>query len=229
MNIIGVAGYARCGKDTFVKIAINILSNNGYKAYRLAFADELKNDIDPFLKEKYGVSAWTSNPLEKDLIRPLLVAHGCGKRNQGDGKYWIEKINNKIQNILSIQEKDSYQDYWDFVLISDCRFCNELEFIQKDWNGEIIHLKRYKNEWQKGGQDGSDEYLVKVYDPPPNEEERKNDPLVQNAANYKVEWENAKKTTPDEATEDPSLQNVVLDALNNTKYFRVPATGKLSL
>ena len=86
IKLIGVGGYARAGKDMFVKIASKILSDNGYKTKKFAFADELKHDLDPWLCEKYGISAWTTNDAEKALIRPILVAHGCAKRNQTQGK-----------------------------------------------------------------------------------------------------------------------------------------------
>src|SRR4051812_39499525 len=107
IKIIGVGGYARSGKDTFVKIASKILSQNGYTSSKLAFADALKKDFESFIKEKYNIDVWTDDNAEKSLIRPLLVAHGCGKRNQTKGNYWIDKVNDQL-NELSNNTPDNH-------------------------------------------------------------------------------------------------------------------------
>jgi hypothetical protein len=70
---------------------------------------------------------------------------------------------------------------------------------------------------QQFGHEGP--FKDKIYDDAPNDEERKNDPLIQDIADIHVEWENAKKMIPSEAIEDTNLQNIVLDTLNKTKYF----------
>ena len=49
--IIGITGLARCGKDTFCKYARQHLKSLNYESQRLAFADELKKDLDAFQKE----------------------------------------------------------------------------------------------------------------------------------------------------------------------------------
>lgn len=182
--VIGVGGFARSGKDMFVKIAKKILQNNGYSSTKLAFADALKDEIDPFLKESYGISAWTDDTQQKSIIRPLLVAHGCQKRLQSEGEYWIDKIDKGIET-----SKD-----FDVIFISDCRFPNEAEWLHEKWGGWFIHLKKYS---VKGGiqydsftgkETGYKEW--KQYDEAPNTEEAENDPLCEKQADYKLELEN---------------------------------------
>lgn len=181
-----MAGYARSGKDTFVKVASKILKKNGYTTSTLSFARGLKDDLDPWLKDKYGISAWTEDTVEKHLIRPFLVAHGCGKRIQTEGKYWIDKVEEQIQNgITCCQEVDEKHVFF----ISDVRFPNEEKWLHEQWHGWLVHLKKYKLEpidWVYG----LNKDLYRSYDTAPNEEESKNDPLVMEKADYKLELEN---------------------------------------
>jgi len=114
-------------------------------------------------------------------------------------------------------------------LISDVRFPNEARWVHEKWGGSVIHLRRWKSEWRKGGQDGSDEIFTKVYDDAPNEEEARQDPLVEVMADVKTEWEGKGKPTAAEASLEPALMQVVLDALNSTKIFKHQTTGTLSL
>ena len=184
--VLGVGGFARSGKDTFVKIAKKILKEHGYSSIRLAFADALKEEIDHFLKECYGISAWTDDLDEKSVIRPLLVAHGCQKRVQCP-TYWIDKIDQTIENIHFGE---------DVIFISDCRFPNEADWIHNKWGGWFVHLKKYSvrssmqydSAWT-GKEIGVREW--KQYDDAPNNEEAKNDPICEEKADYKLEMENA--------------------------------------
>ena len=50
IKVIGIAGMARAGKDTFVGIAKNILRRNNYRPIRVAFADKLKEEVLAMLK-----------------------------------------------------------------------------------------------------------------------------------------------------------------------------------
>jgi hypothetical protein len=226
-NIIGVGGFARSGKDTFVGIAKKILAKNGYSSHKVSFADALKQDLEGWLLEKYNISVWTSNDEEKALIRPFLVAHGCGKRIQTQGKYWVDKVDEQIRDFCTRESKDKYSQHVFFV--SDVRFRNEANWLHENWAGELVHLKRWS---YKDVRDGyGDTVSTKTFDAAPNEEEKVQDPLVIEVADQNVEWESKRKLTTEEAMEDPYLQGVVLDVLNRTKYFRLDKaiTGILSL
>ena len=64
--VIGLTGLARCGKDTFCNYFRSyIKEKEGIDSVRLAFADELKRDVDAFLLEKLNISAFTENTSEK--------------------------------------------------------------------------------------------------------------------------------------------------------------------
>jgi hypothetical protein len=222
MKVIGVSGYARSGKDTFVGIAMKILEKNGFLSTKMSFAIGVKDDLDEWLKDKYGISAWTTDDKEKSLIRSFLVAHGCGKRIQTEGKYWIDKVHAKIQEQIASQEHDSYQDHVDVVFVSDVRFLNEAKWLQDKWNGDLIHLRRYSKTVGAINIDSNGKfsnYYVNTYDPAPNEEELKNDPFVVEVADQRIEWENKGNLSPSAAESQPYLQEVVFNALNKTKAF----------
>ena len=63
-------------RHAFCNYARNYLKSNKYESQRLAFADELKKDVDSFLIEKLGISAFTENTKEKEIIRPMLTTWG---------------------------------------------------------------------------------------------------------------------------------------------------------
>ncbi len=216
--IIGVGGYARAGKDTFVKIAIKILKENGYNPIRLAFADQLKYEIDPFLKQFYGISAWTDKSEEKLIIRPLLVAHGCQKRIQTDGKYWVDTIDKKI-------EHETFTS--DVVLVSDCRFPNEVDWVHNKWGGWFVHLKKYSIKPCKNMQTPWD---YKSYDTAPNDEEAENDPICEKKSDYNLSLENTIerelrlnniKITPDSLIDNTYLNKEIKLCLTKCPFLTI--------
>ena len=218
VKLIGIGGVATSGKDLFFNISKEILRKNGHSAIRLAFADEVKKDLDPFLLEKVGISAFTSNPEEKKLIRPFIVAYSTTLMRKLKPNIWIEKLRYCIDNM---EFKDN-----DVLFITDVRFENELLFIQNVYEGETIHIKKYNN--VDGGFD-------KSYISPANEEEAANDPLVEKYSNFRLEWENIEKRyvnfRRDGEKQDYAslvtneyLNDVVLEYLNKTKYFNALLT-----
>jgi len=232
MIVIGVAGFARSGKDTFVGIASDILRANSYRPMRVAFADKLKEETDAMLRHNnFAATTKTDATDAKTLIRPLLVWWGCQRRYESpDGLYWVREIDKQLNSICDSYVANGESHDRLVVLVSDVRFPNEATWIHDKWGGSVVHLKRWKTEFRRCGQDGSDECGIKVYDPAPNEEEAKQDPLVEAVADVKVEWENQKMATTSDAIKSEKLKVVVRGALNNTHYFNLacPITGKLT-
>lgn len=223
MNVIGISGYARCGKDTFVGIAKEILTKNGYTPIRVAFADSLKNEVEHMLNaNKFQATVYTDKTEEKTLIRPLLVWWGCQRRYESEGGlHWVNVVENEIRNYANVTSNLDINKM--VFLVSDVRFANEAKWIHEKFDGVVIHLKRYSlSNICDGGVNEVPERILKstkVYDAAPNSEEAKNDPLVQDMADLRTEWESKKKMTNVEAIQDLYLQQVVLDTLNQTKYF----------
>ena len=157
--IFGIGGVARCGKDTLGKHLINKLNKSGFPALNISFATELKKDLDPFLKEKLNISAFTDNNSEKELIRPMLVCWGTGTCRKIDPDYWIKKIEKQVKS--SINNKI-------IVVITDVRYENEVKWI-KDNAGFMIHLSRMGQK-------------------PSNFQERSNDPIVKRNSDHIIRW-----------------------------------------
>ncbi len=208
--IIGVGGYARSGKNTFVDIASKIVEKAGYNSYSVAFGNALKFEVNSMLIENgFNSSAYTEDSELKKILRPLLVWWGCQRRfESNDGMYWITHVNKQISKIVNTSTKN-------IVFISDVRFKNEAEFIHTTWNGIVIHLKRWNN---RELMDKNGIISIRTYDDAPNEEERKQDPFVQELSDYHVEWPNQAKSLS-EAIDEPILKEIVLNTLNSIKYF----------
>jgi hypothetical protein len=233
MKLIGVGGYARCGKNTFVEIAKNILTKNNYSVIELAFANKLKSEVQEMLRKSgFELDVLNLSAEEKERVRPLFVFWGCQRRYESEGgMYWVNEVDRQIEDLIADCTAAGESTDRMIVLVSDVRFPNEAKWVHEKWGGQVIHLKKWKSEWRKGGQDGSDEVLVKVYDPAPNEEEAKQDPLVEALADVKTEWEGKGKPSAADASTEVDLQKVVLSALNETKFFKhaEPVIGTLTL
>lgn len=228
MKVIGIAGYARCGKDTFVKIAIDILTKNGYRPQRFAFADLLKDEVEHMLKANmFQATVKTDDPKAKTLVRPLMVWWGCQRRHETDGGlYWVNEVDKALSLWDECEARGGHIGSG-VALISDVRFPNEARWVHEKWDGQVIHLKKWQTKEVRDGY--GDNVFSKVYDPAPNEEEAKQDPLVEAVADVKTEWEGKGKPTAADASAVTDLQKVVLNALNSTKFFKHQSIGTLSL
>ena len=127
--IIGLAGVAGSGKDTFFNFCKDLNLNNS-PSIRFAFADALKTELYSFLMEKFNISSFTENRDEKEMIRPMLVGYGMSKRKI-DEDYWIKKVAPKL-----FKKKDSHNCF-----ITDVRFHNEVDRI-KELGGICIYIEK---------------------------------------------------------------------------------------
>lgn len=133
MMIVGISGLARSGKDTLFKFLSDKLKNSNISSKRLAFADELKEECDDFLKKNIGISAFTETNTEKEIIRPFLVCYGTKVRRRLDKNCWINRLSSKLKTINQ-----------DYVFITDVRYENEIEWV-KSQGGKTIHIERHGN------------------------------------------------------------------------------------
>ena len=167
LNLIGIAGVAGSRKDTFGKIIGNVFENSGGKVNYLSFAAKLKAEVSDISKKLYDIDSTNCTRDEKNLIRPLLLAHGAIMREKTQGQYWIEGVKNLIiENNINI--------------ITDVRFC-EYECDEVDWiqsnGGIVVHITRF---FEENGQ--------RIYILPDNEYERRNDKILKSKANYSFSW-----------------------------------------
>jgi len=180
-NVIGVGGLAGSGKDTFV----NLLQAKIPNVKRFALADSLKAELNPTLIKLYNSDIFTCSRETKDILRPMLVAHGKVRRVLTNGRHWIDILNEKITQC----RKDNPDS---LICITDIRYDffpkDEIYFVKEELNGILVHVSRF--DWQGQKQ---------AFFTPPNADEAENDPKLQAKANYKVIWPSARKVdgTPD--------------------------------
>lgn len=129
VNLVGVSGFARSGKDTAYEAIKEIFNEESIE--RVAFADALKQECLDFLRKNTGLSPFTTVDKEKEMIRPFLVAYGTNIRRKLDPNCWIKSIEAKIS-----QKQDV-----DLFVVTDTRYTNESDWI-KNKGGILIHINR---------------------------------------------------------------------------------------
>lgn len=163
-KIILISGIAGSGKDTFFKLADEIFPN---QFERFAFADELKKEIAPEIQSKYGIDVFICSREDKVKIRNELVEYGMKKRQESDGRYWIDKLKESISGCEKVP------------MITDFRFLNERLVLEEFFETASIHLEIFCPKRGIGYQ-------------PVIEEEIKNNPDLKRVADFKVFWPDSK-------------------------------------
>jgi hypothetical protein len=129
MKYVTISGYAQHGKDTVAKFLKEILEENNKKVLIVHYADYLK-----FICEKYF--GW--NGIKDETGRQLLQQFGTNIIRQRNSKFWV--------NIIC-ELSDVLQEEYDYILVPDCRFPDEVETPKKDYDFNVIsiHVARYEN------------------------------------------------------------------------------------
>jgi len=174
---LGISGVAGSGKDLFVQMAINRLNHLGIKAKRYSLADGLKREIAPVILESNGFDPLTCTREQKESIRPLLVSYAKQKRDASNGRYWLEKLEKEMNEDIEQSE---------VCLISDIRYAeypkDEASWLKKEKAGLLVHVSKF----HKNGNEI-------IMHRPANEEELRNDPVLNKMADYRVCWEHGDK------------------------------------
>lgn len=166
-GIIGLTGYATSGKDYL----FGLLANRG-PVIRMALADSLKRDINPFLIEKFGIDLYSCTPEQKELVRPLLVAYGKIHRNRSGGSYFTSQLTKKVLEASKTH----------LVVVTDIRYADpkfpndELNWL-KSLGGKLVHITKYNEE---NGQ--------RTYVKAPNADELENNIILLKNADFLIEW-----------------------------------------
>lgn len=125
MVILTISGKAECGKDTTAKKIKAELEKYGYKVLVCHYADLLKYICTQFF-------SWDGKKDEEG--RSLLQRVGTDSIRKQNPNYWVEFI----KSMLTF-----FPDTWDYVLIPDTRFPNEIESLKKDgFIVKSIHITR---------------------------------------------------------------------------------------
>lgn len=140
--IIGICGFIGCGKDTAADYLVNF-----HEFRRESFAGILKDAVSAVFgwdremlegrtrqsrEWREQVDTWWAQRLDKPNLTPRWVLQYWGTEVLRKGFHddiWIAGLENKLRNSS------------DNVVISDCRFPNEIQAI-KNQGGQVIWVQR---------------------------------------------------------------------------------------
>lgn len=128
MQVIMISGKSASGKDTFANFLRENLEAENKKVLIIHFADLVKT----FAKQYYN---WNGEKDEEG--RRLLQTIGTHKLRRYFPTYWGEVVSKFIAAV---------QDDFDYAIIPDWRFINELETVDMyNKNITTIRINRYEN------------------------------------------------------------------------------------
>ena len=163
-KVIALCGDIGAGKDTTAKYLKELYQDSfNYKVKVIAFADRVKDIVatahPEFIDRQklQGITEtdrfWRTQEIPElskqynTVITPrkLMQIYGDLYRNHINPDFWINSVKNQI-----LQAKKEKVDY---VIITDCRFVNELKFVLNELHAYLIEVKR------DGGSPWIQEYL----------------------------------------------------------------------
>ena len=129
MKVLAISGKAEAGKDTVAQALKKKLEPMGYKVLVVHYADLLKYICKTFFE-------WDGKKDEHG--RTLLQKIGTEVIREQQPEYWISFI----KDILHF-----FPNEWNFVIIPDCRFPNEIKEIEEDFDCSSVRVIRpdYQN------------------------------------------------------------------------------------
>lgn len=122
MKLIPISGKAGHGKDTFAGMLKTSLKNRGYKILVFHYGDLVK-----FVAEKFF--GWDGKKDEKG--RTLLQHVGTEGVRSKDPDYWVRFV---------LQILTFFPAEWDYVLIPDARFPNEIGGL-REAGYSVLHVR----------------------------------------------------------------------------------------
>lgn len=125
MRIICISGHAQHGKDTAAQFMKEALEACGQKVLVTHYADLLKHICKSFF-------GWDG---EKDESGRTLLQHvGTDVIRKKRPDFWVSFV----ADILTL-----FDNVWDYVIISDTRFPNELKYLGKK-GFDVIHTRVHR-------------------------------------------------------------------------------------
>lgn len=131
MKVIAISGHAKNGKDTVANIIENELEMNGFRVQIIHYADLLK-----FICKRY--LGWNGKKDEEG--RTLLQEVGTYGFRWHDPNFWVDFVATVLE-VLG--------DRWDYVLIPDTRFPNEIDVL-KEKGFDVTHLRVVRSDANTG-------------------------------------------------------------------------------
>lgn len=180
MKYIGLSGVAGAGKDLFFSLLSKKIS-----CQRLSLADELKLDVKDWCVNNYGIDPTSCLRKDKDMLRPFLVFHGKQKRSTTEGRYWIERLQSKINSLERTVNSSPFEDM--YCVITDIRYDeydhDETEWLKGELKGKLVHILQYTEQ-----PDPHEGCVYRIPRSPANREEERNDPRIKEKSDFNIEW-----------------------------------------
>jgi len=129
LKVICVSGKAGSGKDTVGKFLYDILSKKDKRVLITHYADLVKYVCINYFK-------WDG--VKDREGRDLLQRVGTDLVRERDENYWVDFISMML---------DISGSQWDYVLIPDCRFPNEIERLS-DYGFNVTHINVTRPEYK---------------------------------------------------------------------------------
>lgn len=124
MKVILLSGKAEAGKDTVASLIKQELRDAGYKVLVTHYADLLKY----ICRVYFG---WDGK--KDEFGRQIMQRVGTDTIRGENPDFWV----NFVKNVLKF-----FPEEWDFCLIPDARFPNEVEKIKSDFDTHFIRVIR---------------------------------------------------------------------------------------
>lgn len=122
LKIYTISGKAQHGKDTFANILYEELTNKGHRVLLTHYADLLK-----FICK--SLFNWDGQKDEKG--RHILQYVGTDVVRKERPDYWVEFVIDMI---------DLFGENWDYVIIPDTRFPNEIDRLKGHYD-KVEHIR----------------------------------------------------------------------------------------
>lgn len=140
MKVICISGHAQHGKDTSAQIMRKCLWGYGKKVLIIHYADLLK-----FMCEKFF--GWNG---EKDEAgRTMLQYIGTDIVRKCDPDFWVKFVCDTLSMFVGT---------WDYVLIPDCRFPNEVNLL-RTYAFDVVHVNVIREGYDNGLSDEQKAHL----------------------------------------------------------------------
>lgn len=120
-KVICISGHAQNGKDTTASILKNVLEKDNKSAIILHYADLLKY----ICKQYFG---WDG--VKDEHGRTILQHIGTDIIRKKEQDYWV----NFIKSFINL-----FYEEFDYFIIADARFPNEIDLIKRDF--DTTHIK----------------------------------------------------------------------------------------